>query len=187
MKRFGLGKTTLNKRGYLVKLILMFFLLVGMLTSAVSATDNLVLAPGGAYITVSSSSNPSVVGQNVTFTIHVDVLYYNDTATCILPAQGGTVQLRSPGDARRISDVAQVQNGIATITTNCFSYVPPYQPAPGTYSMMVAYVWGPIDCDSQTITQTVVEKNEIPEFPSIVIPAVASLGLLLIFGKKRSD
>lgn len=103
----------------LVKTLEVMVLLLIILSSTANASDN-VISAGLKSIEVSSSPNPSNIGQPITITATINIGYEDEAGEMhIIPAPGGTVDFLA---GQNCFVHAEVHNGVATATTSYSEY-----------------------------------------------------------------
>jgi hypothetical protein len=88
-----------------------------------------------------------------------------------------------PGEIYCISDTrAVVVDGEFTFPFHC--------PRPAEFmnnQIILTYRADGRDKCREIVTLNIVPKSEIPEFPSIALPAVALLGIMAVFGRRKKE
>lgn len=157
MREIDAKKTILNEmhREYTLVITLeTVVLLLIMLSSTANASDSVITA-GLHSIEVSSSPNPSYLGQPITITATIYIAYYDGLGEMhIIPAPGGTVDFLAD---QNCFVHAEVHNGVATATASYSEYseyITMQEVFPdGIYRIGVDYHWhGVIDDCNVSIT-----------------------------------
>ena len=145
---------------------------------AQQVTQNVTIAPGISEMSVTSSPNPSLLGQEVTFTVAITPESIKSASlnrkAAVVPT--GTISLTDNGQPLG-SAVTLDATGAASFTTKAFA-------APGTHSIVAAYSGDAFYAQSQSaaFTQTVsaapvVEPEPVTPTP---VPSMSAVGLVLL-------
>ena len=138
---------------------------------AADVTQTMVVAQGGSGVDIGSSSNPSLSGQSVTFTVTVA---FDATKNAALqakaaPIPSGTVEIT---DGATVLGSATLNAGVATITTQQLVLVGDHQIV-ASYSGDANYPATQSSAFVQTVTARAVEQ-----VPGLQPLAIALLGLV---------